>query len=334
MRIQIKAAILGAGYIGGVHAANLRSMEGVTLAAVCDQQIEKAERLKSDLLLSGIKLYTDFDVMLRDCDFDVLYIGIPPFAHNDQLEKAAAMGKHIFIEKPIALTTFRARSMVESIRNAGVISQVGYHARFGYAVQKLKQLINTGEAGIPVLFDGRYDCNSTPDSWWIDRTKSGGQVFEQAIHTYDMAMYFLGEPENLTGMITNMCHQNTSGYTIEDNSVSAIRFKSGGLASISATNCAVPMEWNNSFTIVLEKMTAYFHDPNQAEFVFTDSNNIRRVKINGSNDMYLEADKTFIAAVRGETSPFCPIEEGYKSLCLVESIMKSADQNGRNIVCE
>lgn len=320
--------MLGAGYIGQVHARNLVKISGVEIVAICDPA-------GADGMLGIVpgtpKVFEDFKQMLSQSTFDVLYVSLPPFAHNGQVEEAAAKGIHIFIEKPIALDTQKAAMMVAAIRKAGVVSQVGYHMRFGGAVQELQKMVSSGVAGTPTLFDGRYECNSLHSPWWRDRSKSGGQVFEQIIHIYDLAMLFLGAPETVVGFAANLCHKEEASYTVEDTSASAIRFQNGAMANISGSNCAVPMNWIGSFTVVCKNVTAYFKDANNAEFVLTGGTDPDRKQIMCEGDPYFKETEAFIAAVCGEGPAQVDIEQGFKSLRLVEAVMQSADRGGEPV---
>jgi predicted dehydrogenase len=199
------------------------------------------------------------------------------------------------------------------------------------AVKELVKMIGDGTAGIPTLFDGRYDCNSLHSPWWRDRSKSGGQVFEQVIHTYDLAMHFLGEPDTVSALLSNICHTDVPGYTIEDTGASIIKFRTGALASISSSNCAVPLEWNNTFTVICSNVTANFTDPNNAEFIFTGDKEAGRKKIVAKYDLYFEELKTFFDAVRGLDANICTVEEGLKSLCLADCVVKSSETGGQPV---
>jgi predicted dehydrogenase len=331
MTKHLKAGILGAGQMGRRHGTNLLKLDGVQVVAVCDNDRVRAEGLAS-VLSPQTKAFDDFPRMLESCELNLLYICLPPFAHEGQLEAAAAKGIHIFIEKPIGIDTLRASLMVEAIRKAGVLSQVGYHMRFTENVAKLKALIDSGEAGKPTLFDARYACNSLHGkSWWMDRTQSGGQVFEQVIHVYDMAMYLLGEPATVAGFLENLCHREVPGYTVEDTSISAIRFRSGALANISASNCAVPGEWNSSFTVVCEKLTAHFQGDDSAEFIYTDQTPPRKELMQTRGDPHFAEIVAFVQAVRGLAPNTCTIEDGFNSLRLVEAVVQSSEE-GRFVV--
>lgn len=324
----ITVGILGAGFMGTRHAHSLQKLQGVKVAAICSRPLRTARALASSMNGEGTRAFADFDRMLREVPLDALYVCLPPFAHDGQVEAAAGKGIHVFVEKPVALTTRRAVAMARAVKRSGVVGQVGYHMRFGGAVRRLKELIDNGKAGIPTLFDARYSCNSLHGAWWKDRRKSGGQVFEQVIHLYDLALHLLGKPRAASGFAANLCHRNIRGYTVEDTSASAVRFASGALANISASNCAVPMEWNNPFTVVCENLTATFTDEGNAEFVFTNGGETKRRHVRGSTDPYLAETKAFVAAVQGKGPRVATIEEGALGVRLVDSVLRSSRAGG------
>lgn len=328
MEKTIRVGMIGLGSMGRAHTEHLRSLPFVEVVAVCGQTREKAEAFSVAHTNGEASAYERYEDMLEEARPDAVYICIPPDAHVGQVEAAAARGIAVFVEKPIALDSRVAASMARAVEEAGVVSQVGYHNRFGTAVQELKRMIEDGSAGVPTLFDGRYDCNSLHGPWWRDRSRSGGQVFEQAIHTYDLAMHFCGTPARVSGITANLAHRDVPDYTVEDTSAAIIRFESGAVASICASNCAVPNEWNSSFTVICSKVTAYFASENRAEFVFTAGPVPERRLFEAKTDVYRDENKAFIAALRGEGPERCPIGEGLASLRLVERVVQSSEQDG------
>jgi predicted dehydrogenase len=327
----VRVGLLGAGYIGEVHARCLSRIAQARVTAICSTPFAGAEALAARIGGEQPRLFSNFRRMLDEVPLDALYICIPPFAHDGQFELAAKRGIPVFIEKPIALTVERARSMAGAARKAGIVTQVGYHMRFGGAVRKLKAMIDEGTAGRPTLLDGRYECNSLHGPWWRDRGKSGGQVFEQAIHLYDLAMHLLGKPASVSAFTANLCHRMTRGYSVEDTSAAAIRFSQGALATISATNCAVPNQWNAPCVVICEKLSAYFTSPNDATFVFTAGKKTRTVTITASVDPYLEEDEAFIAAVRGRRPSAATVAEGLVGLRMVAGVNESARRGGEPV---
>ena len=95
--MSIKVAVLGGGGMGIKHTVRLKEL-GAQVVCVCGRTLEETGKYKEAVKDADIAEFTDFDEMLEKEDFSVLYICLPPYAHNGQFEKAAAAGKHIFID--------------------------------------------------------------------------------------------------------------------------------------------------------------------------------------------------------------------------------------------
>ncbi len=326
--MSAKVAVLGAGGMGIKHTIRLKEL-GAEVTCVCSRTTEGIRKYKESVNDSSIQEFIDFDEMLDKGDFDALYICLPPFAHTGQFEKAAAAGKHIFIEKPIALNTEIGRRMVEAAKRYHIITRVGFHMRQSGPVKKLKELIDSGKAGKPVLFHGHYSCNSLHTSWWRNEELCGGQIFEQAIHIYDMCRYLLGEPEYAAGIMNNICHSHISDYTVEDVSASFAEFTNGAVASITANNCEIPGVWIGKFKAVYENVTADFSDFDQAVFVYNKDGQVYTETVSSvDEDPLKDEDKEFLECIKAKRDTFCNIEEGYRSLNYVETVVRSAKIGG------
>jgi predicted dehydrogenase len=322
-----KAAILGAGNMGRRHAAALIKL-GVPITAVCDVNQEAAEGFIADLKIKKAAAYQNFDTMLAQDDFNMLFICLPPFAQDKQFEKAAGQGKHIFIEKPIALCSSAGADMVRSAKQGGITTMVGFHMRQGAAIKRMGEIIQKGKAGRPVLFNAQYQCNALHAPWWINVDLCGGQIFEQAIHLYDLCRYFFGDPKFVEGIMANICHNKIPDYTIEDVSACIAGWTTGAIASITANNCSVPGKWTGKATVVFEKITAEFSDHNHGTITWTADKEIKTEIINGNIDPYLEEVTEFVECVDRGKQTSCSILEGFKSLCFVEAVVQSAKLDG------
>lgn len=328
MEKKIKAAVLGMGNMGKAHAGSIMKMEDAELVALCSYPADDAKVFADEHNLT-CEIYEDAYAMIEQVPMDVLYICLPPFAHNGQLEAAAKKGIHIFIEKPIAMEVNRARSMWQAVEENKVCSQVGYHMRFGSAVCRLKELMEEGIAGAPTLYTANYECNSLHGPWWRDITKCGGQVFEQVIHLYDMALYLMGDAKEVSGHVANLCHQDIEGYTIEDTSISNIVFENGSLGSICGSNCAVKNQWNGSIRVIYKNMIADFRDHNHGVFTFTDGEEIRTEIVDEDKDATFAEDCYFMEVVRGKKKPIADVKEGFKGIQLVSGVVESSGNDGK-----
>jgi len=211
--------------------------------------------------------------------------------------------------------------MVEAVNNSGVISQVGYHYRFADGINELKKLIDSGQAGRSAMIKGHYFCNSLHSNWWRKVELSGGQIYEQIIHLYDLALYLFGDYQRAEGLLENLCHQKVEDYSIEDNSVSLIKFKSGALGSIVGSNCAVPGKWDKSLTVICENLTAEFENIENAVFKYHQNNEVKTEFMENNQNLYYLENKDFIKAVKENREARVPISEGLKAIKLISEIM-------------
>ena len=333
MADRIRAGVLGTGFMGQNHGKGLAGMDTVTVAAICDTVIDNANALKESLRVDA-QVYASFDDMLQQCPLDVLYVCLPPFAHHGQVEKAAAKGIHLFLEKPIAPDVARAESMVKAVEKAGVVTQVGFHMRFRTSVERLKELIDDGSAGRPTLFAARYWCNMLGGAWWRDRKGSGGQVYEQVIHLYDMAQHLLGPAASVSGIMENLCHGDIDDYTIEDTSVGTLRFASGAAGSIVGSNCALPDRFIGDWRVVCGnavldyRSTGDWRDKDVATLYRHGDDGTTQEEFTEDGDAYLAESQEFITAVAGGGTTRTPIQEGLSAVRLVSAVIASAEAGG------
>lgn len=316
-----------------MHMQVLARMNEVQLVSFCDIVEDRAKEFNLKYAGGNAKVYNDFSRMLERENLDIVYICLPPFAHSNEVELAAEKGIHVFIEKPIALNMDKAESMVAAARRRSIKTQVGFQLRFGTAVEIFKNMVENREAGQIGLFLAKYYCNSLHSPWWRDKSKSGGQVVEQIIHLYDLSRFMVGEPRSVYCEMDNLFHREVEGYTSEDVSTTIIRFKNGSLGSISATNFAIPNRWLHEFDIVASSLTAHFTDANNAIFTKTDRHWEEGLTVSSEKNLHEAVALDLLNAVKNNVPTRVPIEEGARSLNLVLSIRKSAEE-GKEILVE
>ncbi len=223
---RLRTAILGCGGFAHRHAQNLIGLpEEIELTAFSDHH-EKNGRAFSEKYSEGkASVFTDHREMFGKAALDLVVICLPPFAHSDEVELAAQHGVHMLIEKPIALSSEHAWRMVEATEKAGIKTQVGFMFRFGAGIERLKELITSGEVGPAGLMSARYFCNSLHAPWWRDRSKSGGQLVEQIIHMVDLMRYLMGDAVSVYSRQENLFHRDVADYTVEDVSATVFGFQ-------------------------------------------------------------------------------------------------------------
>jgi UDP-N-acetyl-2-amino-2-deoxyglucuronate dehydrogenase len=323
----LRTAILGCGRFARKHVVHLAALEEISLVGFCDALFESADNYNQEFAQGKGRVFTDYEQLFTDLELDLAYICLPPFAHGNEVELACHYGVDLLIEKPIALNTDLALRMKKQVRESGIKCQVGFMYRFGKAALWLKNYLQHRLPDERGFMTARYACNSLHSWWWRDKAKSGGQLVEQVIHIIDLTRFFLGEPIKVYSMQDNLFHRSDGEYTSEDSSATVIRFDSGGIATISATNGAIPNRWDYDWRFFTDNLTADFSDANHAIFHPTTEKDLPETIIAAEEDLYLAETLDLLAAIREDRDPAVPIEEGVLSLKLALAATQAAEQD-------
>ena len=329
MSQRLRAAFLGCGGFAHRHAHTLQLLkDDFEMVAFCNRTINKAADFSEKYTNGQAPVFADHHQMFEQVPLDVIVISLPPYAHSDEVEIAADLGVHVFIEKPIALTSEQGWRMVDAAEKAGIVTQVGFMLRFGEAIERLKGMIDSGKAGQVGLMSARYFCNSLHSSWWRKRDLSGGQLVEQVIHMVDLMRFLMGDAVTAYSRQQNIFHQEIADYTVEDVSATIFGFPGGGMGVIYATNGAIPNRWLNDYRMVSRNLTVEFTDANHATFHYTAESNRQPEVIASDRDFYLSEMQDFLTAIRTGQKTRVPLREGAKSLDLALAATRSAQTGG------
>lgn len=191
--IMLRIAVVGAGYIGKLHATTLsRNIEKARVVAVVDTAREVGEDLAREV---GATFYQSYDSMLSNADVDTVAICTPTFLHAEMVLKAANAGKNIFCEKPLALTIQEADLMINAVAGAKVKAMVGHVLRFWPEYVRVKSIVDSGELGRPRY--GFFERLLTIPNWaegdWNRKEELGGGAgLDVQIHDLDFASWLFG----------------------------------------------------------------------------------------------------------------------------------------------
>ncbi len=242
MRImkKIRWGILGAGGI-----ADRRTMPGMQLAehaeivAVMEIDPEVAERLRAKY--DAKRAYTDEAELLKDPEIDAVYIASPIACHARQAMLAADCGKHILIEKPLAMTSEEGEKVIAYCREKGVKIAAGLMMRFGAYVQAMKKAIEEGKIGDVVSCFAHFTCwyPDIPGSWRQTKASAGGgALMDMGVHCIDLIRYVTGQDVK---QVAAMHDTLTFNYEVEDSSTLVMRMEKGALATVQS-NFNIPDE--------------------------------------------------------------------------------------------
>ncbi len=329
----LRAGILGCGGIAHKHAhAALQLQDEIELAAFCSRTEAHARAFADQYTAGRAAIFTDHRTMFERADLDLVIICLPPFAHTDEVERAAERGIHLLIEKPIALNSELAWRMVNAAERARIKTQVGFMYRFGAAIQEFKTRFDSGALGAAGLFSARYFANSAHADWKRSREQSGGQLIEQAIHLFDVMRYLLGEPLSVFSRQTTFFHRDLEGYTSDDVSATVFSFANGALGVIYATNGAIPNKWIKEWRIVTQNLLAEFSDWNHATFTPTTAPDLAPEIIASEQDVFTLQLRDLVNAIRTNGDTRTPLREGARTLDLVRAAARSAETRSEVIL--
>lgn len=248
----LRFALIGSSKIAMKHAAALASLQGAAqLAAVCDLQTERAKKIGAEF---GVPWYTNYEEMLLKTEVDVITVLTPSGDHCRRVLDLVPFGKHIVVEKPLALRIEDADRMIAACDREGLKLFEVKQNRFNVAIRKLREAVVSGRFGKPVLGSVRvrwcreqpyYDAAPWRGTWADD----GGVLTNQAIHHIDMLKWMLGEVESVQAMTAT----RLARIEAEDTAVAILRFTSGALGVIEATTATRPRDLEGSLSILGEK---------------------------------------------------------------------------------
>lgn len=230
MSEMVGIAIAGAGRIGQIHAKNLLTrVREARLVAVADVDKTRAQDLAQTS--GGIKWYKDFNKMLELKDVDAVLICASTSVHKHAIIRAAERGKHIFCEKPVALTLEETDEALAAVEKGGVMMQVGFMRRFDPALTCAKQEIDKGAIGKPFLFKAISRDPEGPPPEYV--RVSGGLFVDSSIHDIDLARWFTGsEVVKVYAEGKTLIYPEYKEFGDVDVAFTTLSFKNGTMGSI------------------------------------------------------------------------------------------------------
>lgn len=231
--------ILGSGGIAHTHAQALQNTKAFNLIGVCSNN---PEQLREFAQQYGIKAYNDFEQLLQDTDVHIVSVCTPSGLHAEQGKAIASVGKHVLMEKPIALTVPAAQELIKVCRENQVFIGAFFQRRLEEDVLSLKELIDSGKLGKVFHISLQMNWYRSPEyyaaggwrgTWAMD---GGGALMNQSIHYVDMICNLLGDPDNVFANARTCMHN----IEVDDLTMAIMQFKNGATCAYQVTTAAYP----------------------------------------------------------------------------------------------
>jgi UDP-N-acetyl-2-amino-2-deoxyglucuronate dehydrogenase len=342
---EIGFAILGAGMVARYHATAIERTPGARLVAVGRSNPAHAQETAAQF---GVPCLTDYAALLARDDIDAVCICTPSGLHAEQAIAAARSGKHVLVEKPIALALADADAMIAACAQAGVRLGVALQRRTEPEFQQLHAAITAGDLGRLVLgsitmpylrLQSYYDSADWRGTWALD---GGGALMNQGIHLVDLLLWLLGDAVEVRATAATLGHT----IEVEDCVTATLQFANGALGSITATTAAAPgfphrieiygdrggvqIEGEQVLRWEGENREARTEEPKNREPIAAGAG-ASPTGIGAVGHTRLLGD--FVAAIREGRDPLAPGREGRRSLALVLAVYEAA-RKGRMVRVE
>ena len=322
---KVGVGLVGCGVMGKSLATHLKTIEQAEFVAACDAVEEVAKSFGSEF---GVWTTTSLDELLSREDVDAILIATPAYLHAEQTVAAAEAGKHVFCEKPMALTLEECDRMIEACRKNGVNLMVGQVLRYFPIHAKVKELVDSGELGrLLCLTIHRLGGGFTgvwAKEWRKSKALSGGMLMEVNIHELDFLRWVGGEVESVFAAGENFLHPDCD---YPDCVIVTLRFRNGAIGMLHASQVSTagdyggradcergsllfPKLWGGELVIQTEKGQQVF----KAEELSAE-NPIRREL------------REFVESIVEERQPAITGEDGRAAVALALAIYRSIETN-------
>jgi 1,5-anhydro-D-fructose reductase (1,5-anhydro-D-mannitol-forming) len=274
--------------------------------------------------------YSSVDALLADPDVDAVYISTTNELHKAQTLAAAAAGKHVLCEKPLALTLDDAREMVAACDRAGVVMGTNHHLRNAASHRRIRELVQSGAIGTP-LYARVFHAVYLPQhlqGWRLNKPSAGaGVILDITVHDADTLRFILGSEPVEAVALSQQAGMAEGG--LEDGVMATVRFDNNALAQL-----------HDAFTVKFAGTGLEIHG-SEGSILGRDVMTQRPVgrvtlrNAQGETDvpldhenLYARALRAYVGAIRGEGAPSATGEDGVRSLATALAVLE-ASQTGR-----
>ncbi|KAK4536715.1 hypothetical protein CDCA_CDCA09G2740 [Cyanidium caldarium] len=323
----VNVGIIGAGRIGQVHSETLSQLPNARCVHIADfvESAAKAAATKFNIP----RVSTDYRKILEDKEVHAVFICSPSSLHTEQIKAAAAVGKHIFCEKPLAVTLAEADDVIATVEKAGVKMMLAFQRRFDPFFSAAQAAIARGDIGEPYTFKLTSRDPAPPP---IDYLKmSGGQANDQAIHDFDVARFMMNGGECTEVFTAGACRidpkiASEAGDT--DVMLIMLKFDNGAFGTIEVSR-ACAFGYDQRVEVFGSKGQVSFGNAYPNDVLVEDSASVRRAAMPYSffMDRYKSAYRNevsaFVECILNNTAPPTTARDGKAAMVLARAAKRS-----------
>ncbi len=337
----MRVAVLGLGFMGSTHIKALLSIPDAELAAVCSSDEKKlagdlsaiqgnlggpGERLD----FNGVAKYREIKQALQDPSIAAIDICLPTHLHATVAMEALAAGKHVLVEKPMALDAASARQMIaEAVKHKRVL-MVAQVLRFFPMYQVLRDVLAKDSMGEMRSATFRRRCAAPAWSAWLkDPEQSGGGVFDLLIHDIDMCLHLFGAPETVSA----------TGYEALASGIDIITAElhyPGGRTAVITGGWHHPKSYPFSmeYTVVADGGTVEYSSHGRPPMLYRADGETEPLAMEEKDGYRAEIEYFLDCCRRGAAPELCRPEDSADAVALARLILEAGKRNGEKIPCD
>ncbi|MDR2984733.1 MAG: Gfo/Idh/MocA family oxidoreductase [Nocardiopsaceae bacterium] len=310
--------LIGLGWWGGVLTAAARA-SGAAEVVTCYARSPEARATFA--AKNGCRAAESLDALLDDQEVDGVLIATPHTTHADLIARAAAAGRHIFVEKPLALTVAEARSAIDAAERAGVILQVGQNARRQPAIRRIKAMLEAGDLGTVLQLEGNRSGPAAHAPglapWRADPAESpAGAMAAMGSHVVDTLHYLAGPASRVFAFSVDRLDVRP----IDDATAVTIEYESGPLGYIGTSYFVPALNWVAAYGT---DASAWSEEDGARFYLQQRADPARAEQPVSTIDTIADELGEFAACVLGEGVPETGAAEGLEVAAVMEAIMRS-----------
>ncbi|HUK17493.1 MAG TPA: Gfo/Idh/MocA family oxidoreductase [Bryobacteraceae bacterium] len=336
----MRVAVLGLGFMGSTHIEALRQIAGAELAAVYSSDEKKlAGDLRSvggnlgarngQVDFSGVQKYREVEAALADSAIEAVDICLPTYLHDVVAVEALRAGKHVLVEKPIAIDAYGADRMMAAARRSKRVLMTAHVLRFSPEYEALRKAVRQATYGGLRLAQFRRRCAAPQWSDWLkDTAKCGGGAFDLLIHDVDMVLHLFGKPKAVSAC--GAVDQKRGLDTME-----AHLFYEGGAVAVVSGGWLYPGEYPfcAEYAVTLEGGTIEYRSGGRPPMRYGADGSIEVLETAGWDGYRAEIEYFLECCRTGQTPEFCPPAESADAVKMMTLLMEARSRNGVKLAC-
>ncbi len=331
---MLKLGVVGLGYMGTTHLRAYSRMSAVELAAVASRDDRKLagdfEGVRGNLSPAGDKIdlgtarrYRTPDELFSDDGVEAVDLCVPTDLHLPLTKAALLAGKHVLVEKPMALDADQCAEMLAVAREAGRVLMVAHVLRFWPEYRVARDVVRTGGIGPPreALFRRRCAVPSWGD-WLNEPARSGGGAFDLLIHDFDFALHLFGRPDRIRA------------WGVEDPSLgidlaqAQVQFPDGLVASVQGGWHTGEVPFAMEYCVTGTRGTLEYHSAYRPPTVYRNGEPGRELEFERRDPFQAELEAFVDACRQGVAPALCPPEESALAVSIAARALQSRRSGG------